>query len=95
MFSFDAMGGDKGPKVVIDGIAKSLEKYPDTNFIIHGQKSQLSSLIESHPEISAQCKIVQCEDIVTMEEKPSNVIRTAHAQVCGQQLKQSEISKHL
>ena len=75
VLSIDAMGGDKGPKVVIDGIAKSLEKYSDTNFIIHGQKSQLSSLIESHPEISAQCKIVQCEDIVTMEDKPSNVIR--------------------
>ena len=56
-------------------IESFLEKYPDTNFIIHGQKSQLSSLIESHPEISAQCKIVQCEDIVTMEDKPSNVIR--------------------
>ena len=74
MLSIDAMGGDKGPKVVIDGIAKSLEKYPDTNFIIHGQKSQLSSLIESHPEISAQCKIVQCEDIVKMEDKPSNCL---------------------
>ena len=75
VLSIDAMGGDKGPKVVIDGVAKSLEKYSDTNFIIHGQKSQLSSLIESHPEISAQCKIVQCEDIVTMEDKPSNVVR--------------------
>ena len=41
MLSIDAMGGDKGPKVVIDGIAKSLEKYPDTNFIIHGQKKPI------------------------------------------------------
>ena len=52
MLSIDAMGGDKGPKVVIDGIARSLKKYSDTNFIIHGQKSQLSPLIESHPEVA-------------------------------------------
>jgi glycerol-3-phosphate acyltransferase PlsX len=75
VISIDAMGGDRGPKVVIDGISKSLKKYSDTNFIIHGQKSQLSALIENHPENFAQCKIVPCEDIVTMEDKPSNVIR--------------------
>ena len=38
VISIDAMGGDKGPTVIIDGIVKSLLKHPDTFFIIHGNK---------------------------------------------------------
>lgn len=75
VISIDAMGGDKGPKVVIDGIYKSLKKYPNTYFIIHGKKDQLSPLIKSSPKILAQSELVQCEDVVTMEDKPSHVIR--------------------
>jgi fatty acid/phospholipid biosynthesis enzyme len=32
VISIDAMGGDKGPTVIIDGIIKSLLKHPDTFF---------------------------------------------------------------
>ena len=75
VISIDAMGGDKGPKVVIDGISKSLNKYPETKFIIHGQKDHLIPLVKSHEKMSTNCRIEQCKDIVTMEDKPSNVIR--------------------
>ena len=45
VISIDAMGGDKGPAVVIDGIVKSLQKYSSTHFIVHGDKYKLNKLL--------------------------------------------------
>ena len=75
VISIDAMGGDKGPSVVIDGIVKSLQKYPSTHFIVHGDKDKLDKLISNQKTISSKCIVVHCDDIVTMNDKPSNVIR--------------------
>ena len=75
VISIDAMGGDKGPSVVIDGIVKSLQKYPITDFIVHGDKDKLDKLISNQKTISSKCTVVHCDDVVTMDDKPSNVIR--------------------
>ena len=75
VISIDAMGGDKGPTVIIDGIVKSLLKHPDTFFIIHGNKENLSHLIGKQSNIKSKCTIVHCKEVVTMDDKPSQVIR--------------------
>ena len=72
--SVDAMGGDQGPGVVISGLLLSTKKHKDIRFLVHGPEDQLTPLIEKH-KLSNFCTIVHAERTVSMEDKPSQVMR--------------------
>jgi glycerol-3-phosphate acyltransferase PlsX len=73
--SVDAMGGDAGPAVVVAGIAMSAEKNPDIGFILHGPGEQLEPLVARMRVLDGRCEIRDVQDVVTMEDKPSQVMR--------------------
>ncbi|MDO5530074.1 MAG: phosphate acyltransferase, partial [Paracoccus sp. (in: a-proteobacteria)] len=77
VISVDAMGGDRGPATVIAGIARSAEKNPDIRFIVHGPEAELSRLIAKRRGLRERCVIRHAGDVVTMNDKPSQVIRNA------------------
>ena len=68
------MGGDLGPKEVVYGIAECSELNPELKFIVHGNYAQLSQLIKNS-NIQSKCEIVDVKNIVSMDQKPSHVIR--------------------
>jgi glycerol-3-phosphate acyltransferase PlsX len=68
------MGGDRGPAAVVAGIAKSAAKNPDIRFIVHGPRDELSALI-SKRRLDAQCEIRDAGEVVSMDAKPSHVMR--------------------
>ncbi|MCY4179710.1 MAG: phosphate acyltransferase PlsX [Litoreibacter sp.] len=74
VISIDAMGGDRGPATVVAGIAKSAAKNPDIRFIVHGPRAELSPLI-SKRKLDAQCELRDASDVVSMDAKPSHVMR--------------------
>jgi hypothetical protein len=47
--ALDAMGGDHGAPVVVEGAAISLERHPDTKFVIVGSQPILQSLLATRP----------------------------------------------
>ncbi|KIC19151.1 phosphate acyltransferase PlsX [Leisingera sp. ANG-DT] len=73
--SVDAMGGDAGPAVVVAGIAMSAEKNPDIGFILHGPADQLTPLVAKKRALKGRVEIRDVRDVVTMEDKPSQVMR--------------------
>lgn len=73
--SVDAMGGDAGPAVVVAGIAKSVEKNPDIGFILHGPLAVLKPLVDKRRTLAGRIDIRDASDVVTMEDKPSQVMR--------------------
>ncbi len=75
VISIDAMGGDNGPAAVVAGMAKSAEINPDIRYIIHGDQQKLSSLIARRRQLSGICDILHTDQAVSMEEKPSHVMR--------------------
>lgn len=75
VISVDAMGGDKGPAVVVAGIAKSAVKNPDIGFILHGPIEQLEPLVARKRVLKNRVEIRDARDVVTMEDKPSQVMR--------------------
>ena len=77
VISIDAMGGDLGPSAVVAGIAESAEKNPDIRFIVHGPQAELSRLIGRRRGLSERCVIRDADGVVTMDDKPSQVIRSA------------------
>ena len=73
--SVDAMGGDRGPAVVVAGLAISATQFPDVEFLLHGNTSDLSPLIARHPGLRDRVSVVNAERVVTMNDKPSQVMR--------------------
>ncbi len=77
VLSIDAMGGDLGPSAVVSGMAKAARKNPDLRFIVHGDGKSLNKLIAKRGDLKGRCDIRHCDDVVTMDAKPSQVVRHA------------------
>ncbi|WP_298261649.1 phosphate acyltransferase PlsX [uncultured Litoreibacter sp.] len=74
VISIDAMGGDLGPAAVVAGMAKSAAINPELRFIVHGDKAELDKHIAKR-RIADRCEVRHTDDVVTMHEKPSHVMR--------------------
>ncbi len=48
---------------------------PAVNFLLNGDRAQLEPLLARHPELAARVTIRHAERAVTMEDKPSQVMR--------------------
>ncbi len=75
ILSVDAMGGDAGPAAVVAGCAQSAKINPDIGFILHGPAAELEPLVERRKHLRACCEVRDASGIVTMEDKPSQVVR--------------------
>ncbi|MCV6598459.1 MAG: phosphate acyltransferase PlsX [Mangrovicoccus sp.] len=73
--SVDAMGGDSGPAPVIGGLALAAKEYPDLRFVVSGDEAELGRLIAKRPILKDRCTIRHAEGVVTMDAKPSQVMR--------------------
>ncbi len=74
VISVDAMGGDRGPAAVVAGCAISASKNPDIGFVLHGPREVLEPLVQKR-HIAERCIIMDAREVVTMDSKPSTVIR--------------------
>ena len=75
VISVDAMGGDRGPAAVVAGMSASADKNPDIAFIVHGDEPELARMIGRRRSLAGRCEIRHAPRIVTMEDKPSQVMR--------------------
>tara|TARA_R110002012_G_scaffold8587_8_gene39582 strand:- start:1448 stop:2524 length:1077 start_codon:yes stop_codon:yes gene_type:complete len=75
VISVDAMGGDQGPAIVVAGCAESAAKNPDISFVLHGPAETLDPLVAKRPELRGRCTVRDAQGVVTMDDKPSNVVR--------------------
>jgi phosphate acyltransferase len=72
--ALDAMGGDNGAPVVVAGAAISLERHPDTEFIMFGDRRTIEPLLRP-PRLQAATRVVHTDFAVSMNEKPSQALR--------------------
>jgi glycerol-3-phosphate acyltransferase PlsX len=73
--SIDAMGGDAGPGVVVSALLKTIQRHGDVRFVLHGDEAQLTKLVARHAVLKSRCAISHAPDRVSMEDKPSHVLR--------------------
>ncbi|MEH6738262.1 MAG: phosphate acyltransferase PlsX [Sulfitobacter sp.] len=76
LISVDAMGGDQGPAAVVAGCLISAKANPDISFVLHGPEDILRPLVAKHPVLEQRTKIRNAVGIVTMDDKPSQVVRS-------------------
>ena len=75
VLSVDAMGGDRGPAAVVAGLAMCAGEKPDADFILHGDEAELAKILARHPDLTGRVDLRHTTRIVTMEDKPSQVMR--------------------
>ena len=73
--AIDAMGGDKAPGIVIDGLALTVERHPGARFLLVGDEALLRPLLGARPRVDAACTVVHAPGMVTSEMKPTLALR--------------------
>ena len=73
--ALDAMGGDHGASVVVPGAEVSLQRHPDTEFLLFGDTAIVGPLLEAHPQLKAVSRLVHTDVAVKMDAKPSQALR--------------------
>lgn len=74
VISVDAMGGDRGPSAIVEGIAKAHRADPALRFVVHGREAEVAPLIAQHG-LAGVCTLRHADGVVTMHDKPSQVMR--------------------
>ena len=76
----DAMGGDQGPKVVIEGALAAVREY-DISIVLVGKLDLIEGELDKHYVSSnsygdlANCEIVAADEVIEMHESPIEVLK--------------------
>src|SRR5262245_14728040 len=73
--SLDAMGGDRGPVVVVQGAALALQRHNDMTFLLFGDEAQIKPHLDAEPSLAGRARIIHTDTVVGAEEKPSQALR--------------------
>jgi len=73
--AIDAMGGDHAPGIVIDGCALSLERNPNTKFLLFGDEAEMRPFLARHKALAEASEVHHTPDAVPMDAKPAQAVR--------------------
>lgn len=79
----DAMGGDEGVRVMIEGAALARRDHDSFKFLLVGDSKRIEAALENHPNLRAASEILHCDDVVGGDELPSKAIRRAKTTSMG------------
>lgn len=72
----DVMGGDHGPKVVVDGVRLALRASPAIQeLFLVGDQAQIESALTATRLNDSRVRIVHAAEVLTMEDKPLQAVR--------------------
>jgi glycerol-3-phosphate acyltransferase PlsX len=74
----DAMGGDRAPEVVIDGLAIAAERHPDARFLVVGDEARLAPLM-ARKQLATCCTLRHAPDVIGSDMKPTAALRVRKA----------------
>ena len=74
--SLDAMGGDDAPLVIVEGIDRALDRHPDVDFLLFGDETQLTAIVERFPRVKAVAWIHHTDEVITNDQKPGTALRS-------------------
>lgn len=81
--AIDAMGGDEGVRVMIEGAALARRRHDRFKFLLVGDEARIKSALERHPNLRASSEILHTEGVISGEDKPSQALRRAKGTSMG------------
>lgn len=73
----DCLGGDNSPQANVLGSIDALNANKDITLILAGGREQIEELLAGKEYDSSRLEILDAPDVVTGEDRPTDVIRTA------------------
>ncbi|KAA0681477.1 phosphate acyltransferase PlsX [Roseomonas genomospecies 6] len=73
--ALDAMGGDKGPDMVIAGADIARERHPQVHYLLFGDAARIEPLLAQRPALRAVAEVRHTPDAVAGDAKPSVALR--------------------
>jgi phosphate acyltransferase len=74
--ALDAMGGDHGAAVVLEGAARVAASRGDVAFLVFGDKEVVDAQASRHSSLKGRIDVRHSEVAVRMDDKPSQALRT-------------------
>ena len=74
IIAVDAMGGDFGPSVVVPGAVEAARRH-DLHVLLVGDTPKIEAELDKLDLSNVQFDIVHAEDVVHMNERPSDILR--------------------
>lgn len=81
--AIDAMGGDEGVRVMIEGAAIARRSHDRFQFLLVGDEQRIKDALEHHPNLRAASEILHADDVVAGDEKPTQALRRAKTTSMG------------
>ena len=81
--AIDAMGGDEGVRVMIEGAALARRRHDRFQFLLVGDRARIEAALENHPNLRAASEILHADDVVSGDEKPTQALRRAKTTSMG------------
>ncbi|MFJ3484358.1 phosphate acyltransferase PlsX [Pseudomonas sp. NPDC090202] len=76
VIAIDAMGGDFGPRNIVQASIACLLATPSLHLILVGHASLLEELIARHPAVDrSRLFVVHASEVITMDDRPSLALR--------------------
>ncbi len=81
--AMDAMGGDEGVRVMVEGAALARRRHDRFKFLLVGDEVRIKAALENHPNLREASEILHCDDVVAGDEKPTQALRRAKTTSMG------------
>jgi phosphate acyltransferase len=81
--AIDAMGGDEGVRVMVEGAAIARRQHDRFKFLLVGDEARIKAALEGHPNLRAASEILHAPDTISGEDKPSQALRRAKTTSMG------------
>ncbi len=76
IIAIDAMGGDFGPRNIVQASFACLAATPSLHLTLVGQAPLIETFVAQHRGVDhSRLRIVNASEVITMEERPSQVLR--------------------
>ena len=73
--AIDAMGGDRAPEVVLDGLVLAHERHPGARFLLVGDEAELAPMLAARPALSLCCTVRHAPAKVGSELRATAALR--------------------
>ena len=71
----DAMGGDRAPDIVVEGLALAAERHPGARFLLVGDEARLAPLLARHPRAAGASTVRHAPEVIGNDMKPTAALR--------------------
>ena len=79
----DAMGGDEGVRVMVEGAAIARRRHEQFKFLLVGDQTRIEAALRDHPNLRSSSEILHTDDVITGEDRPSQALRRAKTTSMG------------